>query len=59
MKAIAIAIWSNPTVCAGALQATNVTLAAEQVVPVYVALPVAILAAIANVAAVKMGSGRG
>ncbi len=54
MKAIAIAIWRNPTVCAGALQATNTALAGAQVVPVWIALPISVLAAAANVAAVRI-----
>lgn len=58
MTAIAKAIWTNPTVCAAALQVANTTLLAQGTVPAYIAVPLSVIAAVANVAAVKMGRRR-
>ncbi|HEX5592003.1 MAG TPA: hypothetical protein VFX35_01500 [Solirubrobacterales bacterium] len=52
MKGIARALWNYPTIFAGALQAVNASLAAADVLPVWVALPLAAFVAAVNFAAV-------
>jgi hypothetical protein len=59
MKAIVKALWSYPTVFAGALQAVNALLAAEHVLPAWAAISLAGIVAVVNYAAVSpAGPGR-
>jgi uncharacterized membrane protein YphA (DoxX/SURF4 family) len=53
MKGIVNALWNYPSVAAGALQIANVTLTAEGTLPTFVAIPLAIVTAIAQYAAVS------
>jgi hypothetical protein len=53
MKAIVTALWNYPTVFAGALQAVNASLATADVLPLWVAAPLAAVVAAVNYAAVS------
>lgn len=58
MKGIVNALWNYPTAFAGALQAANASLAAADVLPIYVAAPLAAVVAVANFVAVTPANPR-